>query len=329
MDIAITGSSGWLGRYLVNSLVKGNPDYSEDKTYSKLKLMDVVVPKENTDKYVYGNVTNYFDCLKLTMNTDVVVHTVGVIHPKKVKDFININVKGTDNMVRASLKNGVKKFIYISSNSAVGIRDYVMTESTECIPYMMYGKSKLMAETLLHENSGNGMDIIILRPCWFYGEGQPDRQTKLFKMIKKGKPMIFGDGNNLRSMTYIGNLCHAISLSIVTEDYGKYFPEVYWITDSIPYTTNQIYDTIAGLLDVSDYKPRHIPSISCSMGRLIDRALQKIGKYNSYMHVLGEMDQNIACNINKATKDLNYIPKISLTKGMTRSIEWCFKEGKL
>jgi nucleoside-diphosphate-sugar epimerase len=321
VNIGVTGCNGWLGKNLVKKLV-ADKKYSDNLRGIDIKITDDI----DGINLGLGSVTKYDDCLKFTKGLDQVIHTVGIIHPKKVMDFYNINVKGTDNIVRACIENGVKRIIYISSNSVYGTSLYCMTEMTTPEPYMNYGISKLMAENLVVENSiYSDLEHIILRPCWFYGEGQPDRQTKLFKMIQKGKPMIFGDGNNLRSMSYVGNTIQAIQLAMKTTEVN----EQYWIADERPYTTNEIYATIAKLLGVKNFKPRHIPGIACSVGRFGDYALQRVGKYNQYVHVLGEMDLDIACNINKAKRELLYYPKVDLEEGMRRSIEWCKANGQL
>jgi nucleoside-diphosphate-sugar epimerase len=286
---------------------------------------------EGKIQYVAGNVLNYEDCVELTKGMDALVHIVGVIHPKKVKEFYQINVRGTDNIVRAAIDNGVKTIVHISSNGAYGACDYTMNEFTERDPYMSYGKSKALGEDIVTEkcmvSDTNG---VILIPTWFYGIGQPDRQTKLFKMIAKGKPMIFGSGDNLRSMTNIENLADAIICSLY---YRSATVDRFWIADEQPHTTNEIYETIYKVLKdkgltTGKYKPRHIPALACKLGRIGDKILQKFGRYNQYVHVLGEMDQNIACDITLAKKELGWTPKISFEQGMIDSVEWCVGNGK-
>ncbi len=299
-NILITGYPGWLTNRLVQIF--------NDK--------DISYTTMNYPRY---DVRNYNDCLKITKDISYVVHCAGVIHPKKVKDFYTINTKGTENIVRASMENNILKFIYISSNSACGYSKYnlVMNEFLYGSPYMAYGNSKYLAEKIIFSYlSFSKIKYIILRPCWFYGINPPDRLITMFNMIKKGKPMIFGNGNNLRSMTYIDNLIDAIILSL---EYDRGHGD-YWISDNKPYTTNEIYHTIAELLNV-DIKPRYIPNIASKICRLGDKYLQKIGKYNSYIHVAGEMNLDIACDISKAKRELGYNPKIELREGMKRTLE--------
>jgi nucleoside-diphosphate-sugar epimerase len=45
------------------------------------------------------------------------------------------------------------------------------------------------------------------------------------------------------------------------------------------------------------------------------------------IHVLGEMDKNIACDIGVARVELGYEPDVELYEGMRRSVRWCLDEG--
>jgi len=110
-------------------------------------------------------------------------------------------------------------------------------------PYKNYGKSKMLAEKYVNRMFREGkINTTIIRPCWFYGPNQPLRQTTFFKMIKKGNPLVFGDGNNLRSMSYVDNIVQAMILASQSE---KANGQTYWIADERPYPTIEIYQTVA------------------------------------------------------------------------------------
>jgi len=320
--ILVTGVPGWLGTYFLRALKKGTSDYPE---YSPKpwKIRTLSLPgvdtsniEENVDQIVRGDIRDFNLCLKATQDVEVVVHLAGVIHPKRVKDFYEVNTKGTSNLVYASILNNVDQFIYISSNSAFGVADYIMNEESPPRPYMNYGWSKFYAEEVVR-SFGEHLPYVILRPCWYYGEGHPLRQSKLIKMIEKGRPLIFGDGNYLRSMTYIGNLSMAI-IQVISE---RLYNREYWIADKRPYTINEIYSTIARILGVN-CRPIYIPEVFSKMCRLGDKVLQRLGMYNSYLHVAGEMTCNIACSVKRAMKEFGYDPRVDLEEGMRRSIEW-------
>jgi nucleoside-diphosphate-sugar epimerase len=254
---------------------------------------------------------------------EVVFHCAGIIHPRKVSDFFEVNTDGTRNLLRAAAKAGVRRFVHVSSNSVAGFnqdRSTLFGESDPPNPYLVYGKSKYLAEQAVTEYKQNEiMETVIVRPCWFYGPGQPARQTRFFTMIKSGQPFLFGNGRNLRSMSYVGN---AVQGLLLAGSLPQAKGQTYWVADERPYMTIEIYETISEILGVQ-LKPRKLPSLVPWGCRAVDRFLQEIGIYIPEIHVAGEMNQNIACSIEKARRELSYSPAVALAEGMRRSIEWC------
>ena len=321
--VLVTGVPGWLGTRFVEFLVENN----RDVRCFALKGMDTsYLEKELGVEVRIGNVSDINTQIGLCRDIDTVFHLAGIIHPKRfTKDLFEVNTMGTANIIDNAIGENVKRFVYVSSNSAQGCYNGIMNETDKMDPYMKYGQSKFMAENTVNScNKANEIETVILRPCWFYGIRQPERQTRLMKMIQNGKALVFGDGKNLRSMTYIDNLCDALLLAEKVKEANG---ETYWIADDKPYTTLEIYETIANLLGV-ELKYRAIPSICSDVARLMDKTIQSIGLYQTEIHVVGEMNQTIACSIAKAKKELKYEPKVDLKEGMRRSIEWA-KENKL
>lgn len=325
--VLVTGVPGWLGTRFVEMLVKKHREVrclvleGSDTGYLKKLGVEIVI----------GDVTDLSTLKNTTDGINTVFHIAGIIHPSffGVKSFYKINTVGTRNLLNCAVRSGVKRFVYISSNSPAGCnksRDVLMTEYMMPKPYMNYGRSKLLAEQIINTANAQGkIETVILRPCWFYGPMQPDRQTKLMKSIRDGKAPLFGDGLNLRSMTYIDNLCEALMLA---EEKENAKGETYWIADEKPYTTLEIYRAIADLLGV-ELKTINIPGFASDIAMLVDKIAQKFGVYQKEIHVAGEMNKNIACSIEKAKKDLGFKPKIDLKEGMRRSIEWAEKNGQL
>ena len=331
MKIFTTGAPGWLGTRCVE-LVSKKEMKCQKNDYSlrclALEGFDVSQLKAFGADIVYGDITKR-DSLKNTMNgCDYVIHMAGIIHPNKLQEVHTINYLGTKNILEEAINAGVKRIVYISSNSPAGFskKGQLFSEQDPPKPYMEYGKSKYLAEQAIKEAVKLGkIEAVIIRPCWFYGPGQPDRQTTFFKMIKSGSPVLFGDGSNLRSVSYIDNIVQGIILALEKDGING---ETYWIADERPYSTLEIYRTIAELFGVKELRPKRIPGFSSYAFEIIDGILQTFGLYVKEIHVAGEMSRNIACNVEKAKKELGYKPEISLKEGMKRSIEWCKANGK-
>ena len=264
----------------------------------------------------------------------VVFHLSGIIHPKWVRDFYEVNLEGTRNILRAAARAGARRLVAVSSNSPIGCnpdRRGLFDERTPANPYMNYGKSKLQMEDAVQEVSRSGkLETVIVRPCWIYGPEQPARQTRFFRMIREGKVPIVGDGECRRSLSYVDNVCQGLLLAEASKAANG---RVYWIADRYPYTMNEIIDTVELLME-SEFglEVRHgrfrLPDITSDLALMADKVIQAVGIYNPEIHVLSEMNKTIACSVAKATEDLGYDPTVSLEEGMRRSLRWCVQNGQ-
>jgi nucleoside-diphosphate-sugar epimerase len=154
------------------------------------------------------------------------------------------------------------------------------------------------------------------------------RQTTFFKMVRTGKFPVFGKGEQRRSMAYIGNLVQGVVLAELTAGVGG---EAYWIADARPYAVHEIVSTVAEALRAegieASSKLLKVPNLIGTVAEKVDRLLQGRGIYHQQIHVLGEMNKTIACDITAARTDLGYDPDVDLLEGMRRSIRWCKEQG--
>jgi len=341
----VTGSTGWLGKRFTRLLAARDFDHDALRELpSNIRLRCLVLPGENAAELtamgphvevMTGDVRNPPDCARFVEGAAgaYLFHTAGIIHPKRVQDFYNINVDGTRNMLETAEKAGVRRAVVVSSNSPIGCNphpDHLFDESSPYNPYMNYGRSKVKMEAAVKEVQSRGrLETVIVRPPWFYGPDQPPRQTQFFSMIRQGKGPIVGSGNNLRSMGYIDNLCQGMMLAALTE---KASGQIYWIADRRPYTMNEIIDTVERLLAEEfkmtvKYKRLRLPGFASEIAWLADKTFQGLGLYQTQIHVLSEMNKTIACSVEKAERELGYRPMIALEEGMRRSIAWCIQQG--
>ena len=188
---------------------------------------------------------------------------------------------------------------------------------------MKYGESKMRMEILANEYFSSGkMNIVIIRPPWFYGPYQPSRQIKFYKMIKDGLVPLVGDGTNVRSMAHTTNIAQGLIRSAIED---KANGQTYWIADKVPYSFNKIIDTIRKVME-NEFKMNcksskiNLPNIASFMAYQLDTLIQNFGLYNKEIHVLSEMNKNIACSIDKAVSEINYHPTYDLYEGTKLSI---------
>jgi nucleoside-diphosphate-sugar epimerase len=95
---------------------------------------------------------------------------------------------------------------------------------------------------------------------------------------------------------------------------------------------NEIVDTVERLLE-GEFGQRcahrrvRLPGLVSELALGFDGALQSLGLYHSKLHVLSEMNKNIACSVARAGAELGYRPRVALEEGMRRSLRWCFDHG--
>jgi nucleoside-diphosphate-sugar epimerase len=344
--ILVTGAPGWLATRFLETLlsapfgIEGEPEPSGAGAIRCLAYRGAD-PAPLTSlggdlDLTPGDVTDRDSLRAFFANSAgaTLFHIAGLIHPARwTRDFGRINIEGTRNILEAAIEAGVKRIVAVSSNSPAGCNpdpEHVFDERSPNNPYMGYGRSKAAMEALIMAAHASGrIETVILRPPWFYGPHQPPRQTLFFTMIKSGRFPILGDGTQKRSMAYVDNICQALLLAARTDCANG---ETYWIADERPYTVNEIVDTVAEVLE-QDFgfgcskKRMHLPSIIGDAARIGDGWLQRAGLYQQKLHVLGEMNQTIACSIEKAKRELGYAPRFALRDGMRASIAWCLANG--
>ena len=334
--IILTGAAGWLGRGVADALANGlDADFPPPFPQAELIAADIVPPKLGLAgvREAAGDLRDAAFCRELLAEGKdaLILHCAGIIHPRRVSEFYEVNLQATQNVFAAAADAGAARAVVMSSNSPCGcnrIRGELFDEESPHNPYMHYGRSKMMMERFVREQSAP--EWVLIRAPWFYGPFQPPRQTVFFKMIRDGKGPIVGGGENLRSMSFIENLARGVILAAQTP---RAAGQVYWIADAEPYTMNQVVDTVERLLEEEFGIPcKHgrmrLPGIAADVARIVDRLLQAAGLYHQKIHVLSEMNQHIACSVEKARRELGYEPKVSLEEGMRRSIADLLKRGE-
>jgi nucleoside-diphosphate-sugar epimerase len=340
----VTGAGGWLGRGLVAALSRGLEARALDGISRPRRVRGLVLAAEDASsltsdavEIVVGDLRAPGDCEALLEGARgaTLFHCAGVVHPRRVRDFFDVNVTGTENVLRAAARAGVRRAVVVSSNSPIGVNptnDQLFDESSPYAPYMGYGRSKMLMEQAVHGFQERGeLETVIIRPPWFYGPYQPPRQTLFFQMIRDGKGPVVGGGENRRSMAYIDNLCQGLLLAEAKDQASG---QTYWIADRRPYTMNEVLDTVERLLEEQFAIPcahqrLRLPGSASQIAWLADFTLQKLGLYQQKIHVLSELNKTIACSIEKAQRELGYHPEVALEEGMRRSIAWCIAQGLL
>jgi nucleoside-diphosphate-sugar epimerase len=105
------------------------------------------------------------------------------------------------------------------------------------------------------------------------------------------------------------------------------------VADAEPYALHEILRTVrralaAEGLAVSGPERVPVPRLAARAAEKADAVLQARGRYSQGLHVLGELNHTIACDIDRARDELGYEPTVALEEGMRASVRWCLEHGE-
>jgi nucleoside-diphosphate-sugar epimerase len=329
----VTGAAGWLGQNLVRALAGRGRVRCLVASPDEASPLSLVSPSVEV---VVGDVRApaVADALFDGVGGDATVfHAAAVIHPaRKVRDLFDVNVGGTQLVLDRARRAGVRRFVHVSSNSPFGANDSVegrFDESSPYNPYMGYGRSKVEAEGIVRRSHDRGdVAAVIVRPPWFYGPFQPERQSTWFAAVRRGRFPLIGDGTQRRSMVYSGNLVHGLlRAEVAAAAPGR----AWWLADPTPYSLREILTTVRAALEAEGLEVsgslRSVPRVVGVVAEKVDGLLQSRGLYQQAVHVLGELKDTIACDTSAAARELAYSPSVGLLEGMRASIRWGLERG--
>lgn len=337
----VTGAGGWFGRAYLSALREGRPGTGPATRNGVVRALvheasEVPLALDALpDAQVHvGSVTDDATLQRLFRHAEgaSVVHAAGVIHPRTPADFAAVNVEGTRAVVAHAADAGARRLVHLSSNSPFGFNPSpldVFRHDEPYRPWLGYGRSKQLGEaSVLAAHRDGGTETVVVRPPWFYGPFQPERQTRFFRMVRTGRFPALGDLTQRRSMVYVDNLVQGVALAEHVVGVGG---QGFWVADERPYALSEILATVKATLAGEGLAVARrqvvLPSLVGRIAQRADAALQARNRYSQELHVLGEMGETIAVDISRTRELLGYDPEVDLAAGMTTAVRWCLAEG--
>jgi nucleoside-diphosphate-sugar epimerase len=320
--ILVTGATGFIGRHLLPVL------HQQGWQTTAAVRDDFRQPLSIPIKAIQvGEIDDMTDWQEALLGIDTVIHLAGRSHilhetiSNPEAAFIKVNTKGTINLVKQSLKAGVKHFIFVSSIHAMAAEsDDILNENSPCHPDSPYGGSKLQAEqALINLAKDSNMTWTILRPTLVYGPGNRANMERLMKLIKRGLPLPFGAIKNRRSFVFVGNLVAAI---ITCLDHPNAANKIFLISDNQAVSTPQLIRLIAQQIQ----QPCRLLPVPTTLlrflGYLGDNIESITGKnlpFNTYN--IDRLLGSLTVDSRYIQKTLNWQPPFTLEQGLAQTIQ--------
>lgn len=307
--ILVTGGAGFIGSHLCERLLAlGNRVINLD---SFNNFYDPSIKRSNITKslpdpnyvLVEGDIrdASLLESIFTNHRIDTVVHLAALAGVRQSienpLEYIDVDIKGTVNLLDFSKKHKVKKFVFASSSSVYGLASPPFKEGGPItLQTSPYAAAKYSGEQFCRTyHSLYKLPMVILRFFTVYGPRQrPEMAIHNFTVLmEQGREIpIFGDGKSSRDYTYIDDIVEGILSSIPLD--CEY--EVFNLGNSYPVKLNTLIS-------------------------LIEAKTGKIALKRFLPAQPGDMDTTCA-DITKAKKLLGYSPGVSIEEGIERFVHW-------
>jgi UDP-glucose 4-epimerase len=309
MKILVTGGAGFIGSHVVDKYIAEGHELAVVDDLST-GLRQNVNPKA---QFYEADVCNakVVDEIFQRERPEVVNHHAAQMDVRNsVKDPVfdaTTNILGSLNLILASVKHQVRKFIYISTGGAIyGEPDYLpVDENHDVNPESQYGISKHTVEHYLRlYQHQSGLAFTVLRYPNVYGPRQnPKGEAGVIaifigKILQGVTPTIFGDGEQVRDYVHVNDIVRANSLALIKGD-----NDFYNIGSGVGTTVNELYRLLSALLSFHA-APEYAPPRT------------------------GELHK-IYLNAQKAKRHLGWNAEIPIEKGLGLTIEWFREQARV
>jgi dihydroflavonol-4-reductase len=328
----LTGATGFVGSHVAETLVaRGYNVRCLARKTSDTKWLNHLI-KAGSVQLVEGSLAHEQSLLSAVKDVDMVIHVAGVTAARSRDDFFQGNQIGTRNLLSATLhaNPSVKRFLHVSSQTAVGPAHSLATPATSdtpCRPITTYGESKKAAEdevlALQHQ-----LPVTIVRPPAVYGQ----RDTAVFdyfKAVNNGLAPLIGFDTKYVSLVHAEDLARGIVEAAESE---HTISKSYFVSSDEFYTWPQITAITKRILDKKLVLQLRLPH-GLVMG--IAGISGFFGRFSTKPPVLDfEKGRDIIqsywiCSTQEARRDFGYTQKVSLEDGIEKTIRWYREQGWL
>ncbi len=324
MNYLVSGGAGFIGSHLIPKLLEQGHNVVSVDNYFTGKS------KNHVDgcKYYKVDIDYEDDYTPFMKSPDYIIHLAypyGVDGMGLNDAYIQTGLQGTYNLLKYAVKTEVKKLVNISSVSAYGIlTESPIQETMEGKPFIHYGVTKKASEEYCKIFKGTyGLDTVNLRLFYAYGERYAtfdhSALVNFLDRAKRGEDLIiYGDGKQVRSYTYVSDIVDGIISSVNGESNG----EVYNISGG---STCNILELAETVLDVTKSKSNIVFSEPNEYRYSDDYVKIPLGVTKQLENGTWIDERNYIADNTKALRDFGYNPKINLVDGITKTWEWMNK----
>jgi predicted dehydrogenase/nucleoside-diphosphate-sugar epimerase len=308
----VTGASGSVGRTVVRRLLA-------DGHHVRVFVRRIPRFPQDGVEYAFGNLGDPVAVDRAVAGAETVIH-VGATMKGGWPEHQGGTIVGTQNVIDACQKHGVKQLVHISSMSVVdwaGSNDKRVDESTPLEPRAdergAYTQAKLAAEQLVTHAAEQGLPCVILRPGQIFGGGIP-LVTGAVARSAGSRWLVLGDGTLELPLVYIDDVTDAIMAAVERRLVGG---EIIQIVDPEPFDQDQVLELVGG-----GRKILRVPrALVFALGKLSEYPLGLLKRQSPIAaYRLKSGLARLRCESDRAAKLLGWKPRVGVRAGIARVI---------
>ncbi|HEY9497786.1 MAG TPA: dTDP-glucose 4,6-dehydratase [Terrimesophilobacter sp.] len=315
MRVLVTGGAGFIGSNFVRRTLQDAYPGLEGAEVTVLDALTYsgnlanLAPVAHSPRYtfVHGDIRDSALLDTLLPGVDAVVHFAAESHvDRSVRDasvFVETNVVGTQRLLDAALRSGLKRFVHVSTDEVYGsILEGSWDETRPLEPNSPYSASKAGSDLLVRSYfRTHGLNASITRCSNNYGPYHfPEKVIPLFvtNLIDDKHVPLYGDGGNIRDWLHVDDHCRGIALVLS----GGRAGEIYNIGGGTELTNRELTQLLLS-----------------ATGRdwsFVDQVADRLGH-----------DLRYSVDISKIRAELGYEPQVPFEQGLADTVQW-YRENR-
>lgn len=225
--VLVTGGTGFIGARVVRELLGTGVRVRSLSHALRPQGMNRAVGHEIT----CGDIRDPATVKRAMKGITHIAHLAARVaaHEKDPSLLYDVNVEGTRSLLMAGLKEGVVRFVHISSLSAIEFRGKGILDERSIVPRTAnlsdYGRTKMIAEQEVLKAWESGLDTIILYPTRVFGIGRlvdSNAATRILDLHLHGKmPVLPGMGKDYANWSYVEDAARGVARALFLGHPGR------------------------------------------------------------------------------------------------------------
>jgi nucleoside-diphosphate-sugar epimerase len=236
-----------------------------------------------------------------------------------------VHVTGTENVCRAALAAGVRRLVHVSSaiTYTPGMGQPIREDFPQEPVHEPYAVTKAQGDKLVQRLiAQEHLPAVIVRPEAIFGPGDHLNLQRLADRLRAGRGLIIGSGRNAVPFVYVTDVVQGLLLAL---EHERAVGQAYNITNDQPLTQEEFLTAIAQ--EIGAKPPRlHVPYRALYAAAYVAEGIATLSGYKRHplvtRHGVQMFGSDNRLSIEKARRELGYVPRVSLREGIRLAAAW-------